>query len=364
MMRICFCIDTMESGGSERVASVLCNQFVNLNNEVDLIMVSKKTPTTFYFLDRRIRLIPLLSNSKTEKVLFFKKVKFLKQILKKNEYDVVISFLPNVNTCVWLSSLRNKKFIHIVSERNNPVIDPKNRFKRLIKEIAYKNSDGLVCQTSDSFAYFSKYDIPIIIIKNPISSEKSINHLYSNNNNEIIAVGRLENQKNFKLLINAFRVFVINHPEATLKIYGIGSLEKKLLKLIHDLELDNKVYLYGNSKNWIIENSNCAFFTNTSLYEGMPNSLLEALANEFPCIASDCPAGGSKDLLKYENGLLFKNNDIKDLINKMELLYHNRELIKLFAENNKKIKEIFSANAIAEQWLSFFQTIIERKDNK
>lgn len=359
-MKICFCIDTMESGGAERVASILCNEFADMGHEVDLVMISENEKDSFYPINQKIQLVALMSNYQRNKITFFKKIKELKKHFKNHLYDVVISFLPNVNVCVWKALSKNSKTVHIVSERNNPKTDPHNFIKRFFKEAAFKKADGVVCQTLDALLYYKKIiKKPITVIKNPLSSVIDNTSIPSNS---IISVGRLEQQKNFDLLIKAFAQFNISHPESILRIYGSGSLKNDLEALIERLGLSDKVFLCGNDLNWIMKNLDCALFVNSSLYEGMPNSLLEALANNLPCIASDCPIGGSRELLSHNNGLLFKSNDINDLVQKMNNLYKNIELINTFRENNSLIRKEYSSHIIAQEWIHFFREIINESN--
>lgn len=359
-MRICFCIDTMESGGAERVASILCNEFVKMGNSTDLVLISEKEKRSFYKIEDGVNLIPLLKNV-NKKATFVTKIKELKKLFKNSEYDVVISFLPNVNTCVNFALGQKRRFLHVVSERNNPLADPKNRIRRFLKEMAFKKSDGIVCQTNIAHDYYQKkVKCPIKVIKNPVNVPDIIVK-NDTTNSTIISVGRLESQKNMDLLIRAFAVFNKNHPESKLVIYGSGSLFNALKELIVSYKLEQSAYLCGNSNNWVLDNRNCALFINTSLYEGMPNSLLEALTNGMPCIVSDCPSGGSKELLSNNNGLLFQNNNLDDLLCKMELLYKNNELIKMFRNNNEIIKAEYKAERIASSWISFINSLREGK---
>ncbi len=357
-MRICFCIDTMESGGAERVASILCNEFYSKNHSVDLVMISETEAKSFYPLNEKINLIPLLKENKG-KITFIKKINSLKRHFKNNDYDAVISFLPNVNICVWLATPRKRNFVHLVSERNNPFVDPQNKIKRWIKEISFKKADGIVCQTNDSKKYYeSKSKKPITVIKNPLNSYTGIDkNDIKESNTDIISVGRLEPQKNFEMLIEAFSIFNKKHPETNLKIYGTGELKEKLEGIIKNKNLENKAFLCGTSKTWIRDNLNCAMFISSSLYEGMPNVLLEALAYQMPCIASDCPIGGSKELLDNDNGLLFENNNLNDLLGKMECLYKNSELISKFRKANKDTHKSYSPGTICDQWISFIEKV-------
>lgn len=349
----------MESGGAERVASILCNEFVKLNHNVDLIMISERENNSFYKLDERVKLIPLLTTLNKKRASFFNKVHSLKKRFKTNSYDVVISFLPNVNFCVYLALKHIDTTIHVASERNNPYVDPKNRIRRFFKEMSFKKANGVVFQTEDAKQYFiNKLNCSTKIIKNPVLPTIENISKSAKTSGIVISVGRLEQQKNFPLLINTFYEFYKTHPSTYLKIYGEGSCKSELEKLIRKLDLTSKVQLCGNSTKWIEDNFDCSLFINSSLYEGMPNSLLEALINGMPCIASDCPIGGSRELLSNNNGLLFSNNDKDDLLAKMNFLYKNEEIIEEYKKANLKMRGNYSPRTIALQWIEFIEELI------
>lgn len=352
-IKIGFLVDLMTSGGAERVASILCNEFCK-TEDVTLIMISSTTAESFYKLNAKIHVVPLLQNANTN---FYKKVCLLKKHLKNNEYDVLVSFLPNVNICAHFANLKTK-IPHIVSERNNPYSDPQNPLKRSIKNYVFSKADGVVLQTNDASNYYKK--IPSskkIVISNPLFSFD--NNLFRKDivgSNKIVFVGRLEQQKNVPMAIKAFHTFYQTHPNTFLEIYGVGSEERSLKELTHSLGLDNKVTFKGNSNNWISETVDCAMFINTSSFEGLPNSLLEAACYGIPCIATDCPIGGSKEIINDRvNGLLCKTNDVEQLSSLMSLLYHNKTLVSEFMRNNKTLNLKFSREKIASDWLRFIK---------
>lgn len=129
------------------------------------------------------------------------------------------------------------------------------------------------------------------------------------NYSEIVTVARLEPQKNQELLIDAFNIVSNKHKDVVLKIFGEGSLKKKLQNRIDELGLKDKVYLMGTKSdvlNWIKE-SYC--FVLTSDFEGLPNSLIEAMCMGIPCISTDCSPGGARQLLSDDRGLIVPCGD-------------------------------------------------------
>ena len=129
---------------------------------------------------------------------------------------------------------------------------------------------------------------------------------------KIIAVGRLVNQKNFELLIRAFKV-VLESIDAHLIIIGEGEKRDELIKLVEELNLINKVYLVGFQSNPHKYVKNSDLFVLSSLYEGLPNSLIEAIAVDTPAIATNCLSGPSEILLNGEGGDLVEVENLEQL---------------------------------------------------
>lgn len=94
----------------------------------------------------------------------------------------------------------------------------------------------------------------------------------------------------------------------------------------------------------------------SSDYEGISNSMLEALAIGLPCICTDCPVGGAKMVIKNNiNGILIPVGDQKALEQKMILLAENDELIEKLSQNAVKIRTKLSISNIADEWISFIE---------
>ena len=134
----------------------------------------------------------------------------------------------------------------------------------------------------------------------------------------IVGIGRLTRQKNFLLLIRAFKKILIKYPNYHLILLGEGEQEKLLKEEIIKLELQNKISLLGYQKNVYkyLLNSDC--FILTSLWEDPGFVLIEAALANTLIISSNCPNGPNEILSNGQNGFLFQNNNLSDLLNKFE----------------------------------------------
>jgi glycosyltransferase involved in cell wall biosynthesis len=103
----------------------------------------------------------------------------------------------------------------------------------------------------------------------------------------------------------------------------------------------------------------CAMFVSSSDYEGLSNSMLEAMAIGLPCVCTDCLGGGARELIKDgENGLLVPTKDAKALAEAMCSMVDDKELSKRCSDNASKIREELSAEYIADKWHEYIESVI------
>ncbi len=166
----------------------------------------------------------------------------------------------------------------------------------------------------------------LFILRDPIiqlneflkKKNDKIEDLKIKKNNLIIGIGRLTRQKNFLLLIRAFKRILIKYPNYHLILLGEGEQEKFLIEEIIKLELQDKISLLGYQKNVYkyLLNSDC--FILTSLWEDPGFVLIEAALANTLIISSNCPNGPNEILSNGQNGFLFQNNNLSDLLNKFD----------------------------------------------
>ncbi len=355
--RILFICDSMKSGGAEKVISTLSNEMHNQGLKVTILGVADlEEPKSFYPLVEGVR-YKTLANGSGKRINPIKRVYMLRKTIEEYEPDVVISFLPNANVYTYLALLWTG-IPHIVSERNNPYIDPKGKLLRILKKRAFNGADGAVFQTQDAMNFYNeKVQSKGTIIKNPIilSGERPLSN--PSRNNTVLAVGRLTKQKNYFNLLDAFKRF--NEKKNNLydlKIYGGGPLKEELYNHCTKLGIVNKVSFMGNDATWHQKEYNDAMFILSSDYEGMPNSLAEAMALGIPSISTDCPTGGSRELIQDGvNGYLVPVNDSIALSNKMVEL-SNKSSEYFFLNTSNMVKD-YSPKATVTKWLDYISNL-------
>ncbi|MBO7615267.1 MAG: glycosyltransferase [Bacilli bacterium] len=349
-MKICFTLSSLSAGGAERVASSLANQFVSMGHDVSIILVSIDYNNTFYDINEKIKVIPLLKSKKDKRSI--RRIKLLRKCVLNIKPDIVIAFLPHI--CIYsFFALRNTKIPLICSERNDP-----NQYNFIYKKLlkyTFRRCDGCVFQTSQAKNFYNKVsENKATIIFNPVSlclTGKTVRN--KEKDKLFISVGRLTPQKNFSLLINAFYDFYNNHRDYKLIIFGEGPLRSELEKQISLLGLSESVLLPGTNQNWHDVAYNASGFISSSNYEGMPNSLEEALCLGCPSIATNCPVGGSRELISLLSfGKLIEPNNKEQMV---------AEMNRLIMENNNEQNVDYSAlmiDSISKQWICFIEKIL------
>ena len=187
----------------------------------------------------------------------------------------------------------------------------------------------VTCPTISTYEYLKKKNIfdekKLCVLRDPAiklseflkKKVEKVEDLHTKNN-LIIGIGRFTKQKNFLLLIRSFKKILLKYPNYHLILLGEGEQEKFLIKEIIKLELQDKISLLGYQKNVYkyLLNSDC--FILTSLWEDPGFVLIEAALANTLIISSNCPNGPNEILSNGQNGFLFQNNNLSDLLNKFE----------------------------------------------
>lgn len=364
--KIIFTIPSLGSGGAERVVSTLANEMTLRSYEVSIVLSGNSR--VHYPLSEQVKLIKLECEKHYGQLngihRYLKRIRDIRAAIAVRDADMIISFMAENNIDVCLAT-RGLNVPVIVSERNDPSIDPASRIKQIMRKFAYYRADGFVFQTPDAQAYFStRIQNKSCIIFNPLTSQ--LPKPYTGiRDKRIVAVGRLHKQKNFPLLIDAFSEFVLRYPEYILEIYGEGPEEVNLRNLLKDKNLTQKIFLKGFCEDVHNQIQSAAFFVMTSDFEGMPNALVEAMALGMPCISTDCRCGGPRQLIKDgENGLLVPVGERESLLNAMLKLAQEPQFAKKLGESAELIKMQVDTQTIVDQWLAYIDLVRNQRKQR
>lgn len=361
-MKILFTIQHLGSGGAEKVMTLLSNAFVKNGCDVTIVLTSRYDKGVFYPLHKTIKVIELGNTiGKTKSKIG--KIKCLKQIILNENPDFVISFLSHVIALTY-EAIKHTHIKFIVSERNDPYSFPKNKILRLLKNRAFKKADGHVYQTRDAKKYYKKINPEGVVIPNPVELNCSNNWLTcSEKRNEITMVGSKKPEKNRLMAYNAFALFAKKYPDYVLNIYGETTEDTDKI-ILENLGIKEHVKFMGKDENWHSKAIMSKAFILTSDFEGMPNSLLEAAALQIPCISTDCPIGGPREILNDgKNGILVKVGDYQEMAGRLIQLIGSSEMQNFLANSNKEKRLEYSTDRIANQWLSYLNVVKKNGKN-
>lgn len=346
MKRIMFVCNRLGGGGAERVITILANKFANKGYESRFCIFRGVGNT--YEINPSITITQLFEEGKV--VNRIEKIRRLRNEIKRYKPDVIISFeyFVNMETIIAAYGLNSKV---IISERNDPKRVGGKFPKNIIRNILYSFCDVLVCQTYDAKNYFPKFiQKNTVIIPNPIK-ENLPDPWLGERSKEIVNFCRLEKQKNLPLLIDAFEQVHKQHSEYTLHIYGDGKEKEFLEKYIWDKGLQGSAFIHSSKSDIHERVVKSAMFVSSSDYEGISNSMIEAMAIGLPCIVTDCPCGGARMMIDNRlNGILVPVGDTKSLYQEMKNIIENQELSNKLSINAENIKEKLKQDTICKMW--------------
>ena len=343
-MKYFFITASMVGGGTERVISILANHFAKKGNDVTILMTANDTID--YELDNRICTKLITTNTGGSILKRLERIQKLRQIYKENLDAAFYSFGTETNLFAILAGLGERVNL-ILSERN----DPNRCTYKLLRDVIYFFGNKFVFQTEQAKRYFSKrIQNRSAVIPNPIRED--IGESYQGvRKKRVVAVGRLEPQKNQKLLLEAFQLFHNEYQEFYLDIYGQGPCLDELKRETEKLNIVENVHFKGFSKNILEEIQDASMYVLSSDYEGIPNSLLEAMAIGLPVISTNCPIGGPESVIcNGINGILVETGNAAQLAESMCYYAKCPEKAAEFGEKATEIKETNKAERIASMW--------------
>jgi len=283
-------------------------------------------------------------------ITFFKLIK----LINKEKPDYLIAHLLT-SLPIFLTLIFNNNTKVIVRISGLPRLNfIRYMFWKMFSRKIYK----ITCPTKSTYEYLKKKNIfdknKISILRDPVihlhefsmKKKEKIEDLKIQKNNLIVGIGRLTRQKNFLLLIRAFKKILFKYPNYQLILLGEGEQRKLLTEEIIKLELKNKIFLMGYKDNVYkyLLNSDC--FILTSLWEDPGFVILEAALSNTFIISSDCPNGPNEILSNGQNGFLFQNNNLSELLNKFDefknLTEEELNKKKIFAKKQIKMFTQFS----------------------
>lgn len=383
---------SLGSGGAERVVSLLANRMCEDGHDIQIVCL--KYNDVYYTLHNRIKVVAATEHASNRIMELF----WLRKYIQKEKPDVVIPFTEGVY-CFTILALLGTRIPIIASERLDPAAMslPRKFLKRLLLPYA----DWLVVQTESIKAYFPKsIQKKTSVIYNPVNDEAfenprmdsrvqsskrkradSYDHsghdfchnsskqtsltdlvapkIQSSKQNRIISVARLYPQKNQKMMIEAFARIADEFPDWQLVIFGEGPLRSSLELLVKSLQLNERVLLPGRTEHVIEELRKSKIFCLSSDYEGMSNSMIEAICVGLPIVTTN--VSGVKELVDDNiNGFVVECGNVDRMCSALSSLMGNESLMNCFAQKSFERRRLFQMDVVNNKWNSLINQVSKK----
>lgn len=358
-----FYVSSLSKGGAQRVILNLTESLLKKGHHVVIVTTMVCQPE--YDLPegaRRIFSDITEEETTTNRVInFIRRFRKLRNIWKNERPDVLVSFIGKNNFMAILTAW-GLKIPVVTSVRGEPNAEYYDKMQQVLAKTLMGKADGLILQTPDAKAYFPKWiQKKAVILENPLNPLFIDDYYEGTRKNEIVTVGRLDGNKNQKLIIDAFCQIAGDFPEVNLILYGSGEDHEKLIEYAQKTPYKSQIFLPGPIRNVKTRIEKSKIFVLSSNTEGMPNSLMEALALGIPSISTDCPCGGPRMLMKgKENGILVPVGKAEPMAKAMRTLLTDEELWEKYSRNAYKLCEELHPERVNGKWEEYLLSKMRR----
>lgn len=364
--RVLVVISSLGGGGAERVVVDLCEFLANEGRHVILLTLDTEI-SDHYQLSPTVERqnIHIMGKSRN---IFESLINTIKRLIKirttivKLQPHTVVSFVDLTNIRI-LAALFRSGIPTIISERIHPAYHDIGRIWHMARRLTYPLAGALVVQTGDAREWASKhlYQRKTYIIPNAVRLRKFSNVASSKPLQSpprlILAVGRLNRQKGFDLLIEAFRRSGLAEKNWQLIILGEGDERGALEDQISSSDLGDAVGMPGYVENVAQWYAKAELFVLSSRYEGFPNALLEAMQFSLACIAFDCPSGPSDIIEHGKNGWLVPGQDEEALTKALVYIADSIDLRPQLGRAAIEVRQRFSPDTVYLKWSKLIDNV-------
>jgi glycosyltransferase involved in cell wall biosynthesis len=350
-LKIVFVQAGLGAGGAEKIVNLLASHYASKGHEVSVLALSGVPGDSFFDYDPAITIETFLQNGERNSGLAARlaNIRWLRKRFHETKPDLVVSFLTRVNLFASIAA-RSCGIPIVVSERNNPGIQHGKRPWRFANRITGLLADRMVMQTRQAAEFLTPLARrKAVVIPNPCTNRGSAG-IPAQDPPAFVATGRLDRQKGFDLLLQAFVAVAQQVPDATLTIFGEGPEQQELSSLIDRLGLTGRARLSGRTRrpgDWINHGN---LFVLSSRFEGFPNVLVEAMAAGMAVVAFDCAWGPAELVTHSETGMLVEVENVDQLARAMTELASDPDLRARISAAAPHAVDHLSLPRILAQW--------------
>jgi len=376
-MRITLIISTLDGGGAERVATTMANHWAAKGWQVTILTTASGGQSPCYELHPRVAHLDLSSPqfrrrpeesqasalddlmhdcSKPERAVLIPEAAHIlrmRQAIVSTSPEAAISYIDRTNICVLVAS-RDLGVPVIVNEQ----CDPNHSFLgagwELLRRRLYPEAAYVAVLSDESLDYFSSLaHMRGRIIPNPLTPavfSESDEVPQQRHGKTLMAMGRLAHEKGFDLLLSAFALVAAKHRDWTLEIVGEGPVRAYLLSCIQTRGLEERVLMPGFTRRPFDAMRRADLFALSSLDEGFPNVLLEAMACGVPVVSFDCPSGPRHIIRHGVDGILVPPRDAQAMAAALDRLMGDEAERKRLASKARQVVERFGVAKVMSMW--------------
>ena len=312
-------IPSFEKGGVERNILIVSKMLIKNNIEVDLIY-SRNDDELFSQLNEKVNKIkikrflniPIIHPRIIDSLNIV--FGYFIYLIKNKKKLIVISFQNNL-VAIILCKILNIKIIARVASHPNVANIEKSfviKMSHKLKGIIYRYATLIITNseaTTKEIRKQKRFDDTILFKSKELVDDDIFNCI---KNKKIVAVGRLSFEKDFQTLIKAFKI-AKNKIDCSLVFVGEGKELENLQRLVSLLDIEKYVFFLGFKSNPYKYIANCDLLVLSSLYEGLPNVIIESIAIGTPVVATDCLSGPREILLDGKGGDLVEVGNVNQM---------------------------------------------------
>ena len=357
---------SLEAGGAERVLSDLANAWVERGHSVTLVSVyAFESGKDFFSLDPRVRRIRLADSIDLARPSsgWWGRLLLLRRVLKEFRPKVAVAFMDKIAVTTLMATW-GLGIPVIACERTNPAFHVIGRRWSLLRRLMYPLAGAVTVQTKTAGAGLNLKlpGLNLRVIPNAFSTvlaaRKPLKRGQGNRVPRLVAMGRLSREKGIDLLVEAFSLVAGRFPRWELWVWGEGAERQRLERQVASLGLAGRVFLPGNTAAPWDELQKADIFVLPSRYEGMPNSMLEAMALGRPVVAFHCQ-GVLQELTRGgKDAVLVPEEDVKALSAELARLMNDEAERSRLGEAALSVRERYSPDRILALWDELFDEVM------
>ena len=386
-MKIAYCLfGTYSAGGLERVTAVKANWLAEHGYEVYLVTSGHAGRPSYYPLHPSVKHIDLglcyevpgaisrFEAYRRNLPKYRKHKELLEQLFAEIRPDIAVAagwhegtFLyqlkdgskkiiehhiwRNANFALYSLYLKQMSHVTLLRRVKSGLLVLWNRWLTYKQGRYDQKFDRLVVLTEEDKTYCTHCPTTSVI-PNPITAPSS--EVSPLSDKVILAVGRLDNQKNFPGLIDIWALIAKDYPDWKLRIVGEGYTDTRILQKVKEYSLEGQFELCPFTNNVQEHYLSSSIFTMTSDFEGFGLVLVEAESMGLPLVSYACPCGPRDIIRDGQDGFLVERGDMKTFAARLRQLIEDEELRRRMGQAAKVNSQRFSLYNVMKQWEALF----------